>query len=138
MKFGRVDNPEDIDFKLPNDHQGTLNVLKKSASKNTNVCIGSPTWNKSDLKGFYPRGTKDELKYYSRQFNSIELNATFYRIFPPEQFEKWYNKTPNNFRFFPKLNQEISHWKRLNKDINPVRRIFFFMFFFHSLVPVPL
>jgi uncharacterized protein YecE (DUF72 family) len=35
-------------------------------------------WNKQDLKGFYPRGTKDELAYYSTQFNSIELNATFY------------------------------------------------------------
>ena len=32
---------------------------------------------KTDLKGFYPKGTKDELKYYATQFNSIELNATF-------------------------------------------------------------
>ena len=67
------------------------------------------------LKLFYPRGTKDELKYYSSQFNSIELNATFYRIFPAEQFATWYEKTPEGFKFFPKLNQEISHWKRLNE-----------------------
>ncbi|WAC02395.1 DUF72 domain-containing protein [Lacinutrix neustonica] len=75
--------------------------------------MGCAKWNRADLKGFYPRGTKDELAYYSTQFNAIEFNATFYRIFPAEQFATWYNKTPPNFKFFPKLNQEISHWKRL-------------------------
>lgn len=120
MKFGRVDNPQDIDFTLPYDHADTLRVLQNKASDDFNVFVGCAKWNRADLKGFYPRGTKDELEYYSRQFNSIELNATFYRIFPPEQFEKWHNKTPDNFRFFPKLNQEVSHWKRLNEDIKPV------------------
>lgn len=120
MKFGSVDNPEHIDFTLPNDHPDTIKVLQKNPSQTTDVFVGCAKWNKADLKGFYPRGTKDELEYYSRQFNSIELNATFYRIFPPEQFEKWYNKTPKNFKFFPKVNQEISHWKRLNDDVAPV------------------
>jgi uncharacterized protein YecE (DUF72 family) len=113
MKFGSVDNPEQIDFTLPEDHIDTLKILNKSPSESTNIYVGCAKWNRADLKGFYPRGTKDELEYYSRQFNSIELNATFYRVFPPEQFKKWYNKTPDNFRFFPKINQEISHWKRL-------------------------
>lgn len=120
MKFGSVDNPEDIDFTLPKDHPKTIDVLKVNTSKEFNIFVGCAKWNKADIKGFYPRGTKDKLEYYSRQFNSIELNATFYRIFPPEQFEKWYNKIPDDFKFFPKLNQEISHWKRLNEDINPV------------------
>ncbi|WP_179334849.1 DUF72 domain-containing protein [Winogradskyella costae] len=120
MKFGRVDNPGDIDFTLPKDHSDTLKVLQKKTSENFNVFVGCAKWNRADLKGFYPRGTKDELEYYSRQFNSIELNATFYRIFPPEQFSKWYDKTPPNFRFFPKINQEISHWKRLSEDITPI------------------
>ena len=120
MKFGSVDDPGGIDFTLPPDHPDTIKALQKNPSDKTNVFVGCAKWNKADLKGFYPRGTKDELEYYSRQFNSIELNATFYRIFPPEQFAKWYDKTPDNFRFFPKLSQEISHWKRLNEDINPV------------------
>lgn len=120
MKFGSVDNPEHIDFTLPKDHADTLKVLQKNPSQTTDVFVGCAKWNKADLKGFYPSGTKDELEYYSRQFNSIELNATFYRIFPPEQFEKWCDKTPKNFKFFPKLNQEISHWKRLNDDVAPV------------------
>lgn len=120
MKFGSVDHPEDIDFKLPKDHKYTLAVLGKKQAKQTKIYVGCAKWNKADLKGFYPRGTKDELEYYSKQFNSIELNATFYRIFSPEQFSKWYDKTPDNFRFFPKLSQEISHWKRLNEDSKPV------------------
>lgn len=115
MKFGRVEHPEIIDLTLPHDHPGTKRVLSNfKATNHQEVYVGCAKWNRQDLKGFYPRGTKDELVYYASQFNSIELNATFYRFFPPEQFEKWYDKTPANFKFFPKLNQEISHWKRLN------------------------
>jgi uncharacterized protein YecE (DUF72 family) len=114
MKFGKVEHPELIDFSLPETHPDTIRVLSEvKKTKNPSVFVGCAKWNKTDLKGFYPRGTKDELEYYSRQFNSIELNATFYRQFPAEQFEKWYHKTPSNFKFFPKLGQEISHWKRL-------------------------
>tara|TARA_R110002049_G_scaffold188124_7_gene356425 strand:- start:267 stop:1154 length:888 start_codon:yes stop_codon:yes gene_type:complete len=115
MKFGSVTNPQDIDFALPKDHPDTKRVLNKAKDDNIpEIYVGCAKWNRADLKGFYPRGTKDELVYYSSQFNSIELNATFYRIFPAEQFAAWYDKTPKGFKFFPKLNQEISHWKRLN------------------------
>lgn len=113
MKFGKVDHPELIDFTLPDTHKDTLRVLSSFEKESPKVYVGCAKWNKADLKGFYPRGTKDELEYYSRQFNCIELNATFYRQFPATQFEKWYLKTPDNFKFFPKLGQEISHWKRL-------------------------
>ena len=114
MKFGKVSNPAQIDFTLPKDHPETAVVLQSYQNdQKPSVYVGCAKWNKQDLKGFYPRGTKDELKYYASQFNCIEMNATFYRLFPAEQFEKWYDKTPNGFRFFPKLSQEISHWKRL-------------------------
>lgn len=120
MKFGSVDNPENIDFTLPEDHPDTKRVLNQVKDDNLpEIYVGCAKWNRADLKGFYPRGTKDELKYYASQFNSIELNATFYRIFPAEQFATWYDKTPKGFKFFPKLNQEISHWKRL-KDTSEV------------------
>ena len=116
MKFGSVENPQDIDFTLPKDHPKTKAVLNKVKDDNIpEIYVGCAKWNRADLKGFYPRGTKNELEYYSKQFNAIELNATFYRIFPAEQFEKWYKSTPDGFKFFPKLNQEISHWKRLNE-----------------------
>lgn len=114
MKFGSINNPESIDFTFPMDHPDTKRVLSKFKDDNIpEIYVGCAKWNKADLKGFYPKGTNDELVYYSSQFNSIELNATFYRIFPAEQFSTWYDKTPKGFKFFPKLNQEISHWKRL-------------------------
>ncbi len=119
MQFGKVENPEHIDFTLPVDHSDTSKVLSNGANNNVSIYVGCAKWNRQDLKGFYPRGTKDELYYYSRQFNSIELNATFYRIFPEDQFKKWYDKTPEGFRFFPKLVQNISHLKRLNDDVQP-------------------
>lgn len=117
MKFGQVAHPEDIDFSLPEDHPDTAVVLSKNAFAKANtslsIYVGCAKWNKQDLKNFYPRGTKDELQYYASQFNSIELNATFYRLFPKEQFQKWYSKVPEGFKFFPKITNNISHLKRL-------------------------
>lgn len=117
MKFGRVDHPEIIDFNLPEDHPDTKKLLSASNGvEEFKIYVGCAKWNKQDLKGFYPRGIKDELAYYSSQFSCIELNATFYRIFSEDQFKKWYDKTPPDFIFFPKLAQNISHFKRLNDD----------------------
>ncbi|SMO90202.1 DUF72 domain-containing protein [Gracilimonas mengyeensis] len=113
MKFGSVDHPENVDFTLPEDHPDTLKVLGGQPAKEFDAYVGCAKWNKKDLKGFYPRGTKDELHYYSRQFNSIELNATHYKTYGPDQAETWKEKTPNDFKFFPKVVNSISHFKRL-------------------------
>ena len=118
MKFGSVTNPELIDFALPQDHPDTTKLLKASSHEGRpNIYVGCAKWNRTDLKGFYPRGTKDELTYYATQFNSIELNATFYNFYSTEQFENWRDKTPSDFNFFPKINQMISHMKRLNEGV---------------------
>lgn len=122
MKFGKVEDPSMIDFTLPEDHPQTKKVLAQFMPKKfENVAIGCAKWNRQDLKNFYPRGTKDELKYYSSQFNSIELNASFYRMFPAEQFQTWYDKTEKDFKFFPKVPRLISHLKRLNETEELVR-----------------
>lgn len=121
MKFGSVDNPEEIDFSLPDDHHDTEKVLAKGKGLQS-VFVGCAKWNRQDLKKFYPRGTKDELEYYSTQFNSIELNATFYNHFRIEQIEKWVEKTPDDFKFFPKVHQMVSHIKRLNNVEEPIER----------------
>ena len=107
MKFGSVDDPSVIDFSLPKDHEGTARVLSGfKKKKKPAVYVGCAKWNKKDLTKFYPKGVKDELEYYAKQFNSIELNATFYRLFPKEQFEAWREKVPANFRFFPKIDTD--------------------------------
>ena len=121
MKFGGVDDPGAIDFALPDDHHDTEHILKQGGGLNE-VFVGCAKWNRQDLKKFYPRGTKDELEYYSTQFNSIELNATFYNHFRTEQIEKWVEKTPENFKFFPKVHQMISHIKRLNNVEESIER----------------
>ncbi|WBL24068.1 DUF72 domain-containing protein [Zunongwangia sp. HGR-M22] len=115
MKFGKVDDPGSVDFTLPKDHPQTKEILnKQEAAKFENVRIGCAKWNRQDLKNFYPRGTKDELTFYATQFNAIELNASFYRIFPDTQFETWYGKAAGDFQFSPKVPRIISHIKRLN------------------------
>jgi len=115
MKFGKVDDPNLINISLPIDHADTaIRLQAKLRSEPLRISVGFPTWSKVKLPNFYPRGTKNELEYYSTQFNSIEFNASYYRIFKPEQFAKWHDQTPEDFRFYPKLVQNISHWRKLN------------------------
>ncbi len=114
MQFGAVADPGAIDYTLPKDAPETGKILK--ANKNDRpfeVYVGCAKWNRGDLKGFYPRGVKDELSYYAQQFNSIELNATFYGMPDIKQVETWKDKTPEGFKFFPKLTNTITHFKRL-------------------------
>lgn len=121
MQFGKVADPGAIDFTLPKDAPETTKVL--TAHKNDQpfeVYVGCAKWNRTDLKGFYPKGTKDELTYYATQFNSIELNATFYGMPDWKQVETWKNKTPEGFKFFPKLTNTISHFKRLIDVQEPI------------------
>ncbi|HEX8515441.1 MAG TPA: DUF72 domain-containing protein [Bacteroidia bacterium] len=114
MNFGSVETVKGLDLSLPADHPDTKKVLGGKETKKLNISVGCAKWNRTDLKNFYPKGTKDELEYYATQFNSIELNASFYTKYPKAQFEKWRDKTPKDFKFFPKVVQDISHKKRLN------------------------
>ncbi|HEX8574830.1 MAG TPA: DUF72 domain-containing protein [Flavobacterium sp.] len=114
MQFGKVPDPSIIDFTLPEDAKQTKIVLQRNKKGvPLKAYIGCAKWNRQELKGFYPRGTKDELRYYATQFNSIELNATFYGMPSWQQIETWKNKTPDDFKFFPKITNTISHFKRL-------------------------
>ena len=116
MNFGKVENPGEINFTLPPDNLDTKRVLStQKHTKKLEVFIGCAKWNKKDLKNFYPKGTKDELAYYSSQFNSIELNATFYNSPTKEQVVIWKQKSAENFKFFPKINQLVSHYRRLDQ-----------------------
>lgn len=121
MKFGKIEHPERVDFTLPEDHEDTRLQLEGSRGiGHPAVYVGCAKWGRQHLKGFYPKGTKDELSYYSTQFNAIELNATFYDAFPCSKFVEWKNKTPNDFVFFPKLPQAVSHYGRLKDVQKPV------------------
>lgn len=114
MKFGKVKDVSKVDFTLPPIHADTFQVLERySIDEDFGVYVGGARWAKQELKGFFPPKTKDELTYYSTQFNSIEMNGTFYRSPTKEQVITWKNKTPDDFMFFPKISQSISHYGRL-------------------------
>lgn len=113
MKFGRVEDPSVIDFTIPKSHPDTVRILSSEVAHSINIYVGCAKWNKTDLKGFYPKGTKDELSYYATQFNAIELNATFYNLPSERQIDIWRDKTPAGFKFFPKITNTISHYRRL-------------------------
>lgn len=66
---------------------------------------GEGTWNGY----FYPPRIKSELEYYSRFFNTVEVNSTFYRPPDPHVSEGWARKTPDGFLFAVKLWQKFTH-----------------------------
>ncbi|MGH7888167.1 MAG: DUF72 domain-containing protein, partial [Candidatus Binatia bacterium] len=51
---------------------------------------------------FYPKLGKrraDPLEFYARYFNSVEINATFYRPASAAMARAWISKTPADFVF---------------------------------------
>src|SRR5690606_21260067 len=69
-------------------------------------------------KDFYPKGlpARRELWYASRHLNSIEINGSFYSLQKPDTYQRWYEETPDGFRFAVKGSRYITHNKKL-RDI---------------------
>ncbi len=70
----------------------------------------------SDWEGvFYPPGlpARNYLRHYSRFFNSVELDTTFYGPPRPDQVLRWRQSVPDNFRFSVKTPRQITHEHRL-------------------------
>ena len=68
---------------------------------------------------FYPPGlpAKRWLEYASRQFNSVELNGTFYSLKSPAVFAKWASEVPRrNFIFALKGGRFITHNLKLRRS----------------------
>ncbi len=78
--------------------------------------IGTSGWSYYSFKGhLYPYDSKPRqwLSIYAKYFNSVEINATFYRTPREKTFKKWYEETPDNFVFSVKAPKVITHIKRL-------------------------
>lgn len=121
MKFGKLSNVELVDFSLPPISEASIDYLQKQnhSSKLPHFYIGCTGWSMKNWVGnTYPKGakTKDFLKHYGEQFNTIELNTTHYRIPDEATIEKWKNETPDDFRFCPKIPQSISHSRDLGMN----------------------
>jgi uncharacterized protein YecE (DUF72 family) len=66
---------------------------------------------------FYPKGLaqRNWLTFYAQRYNTVEINATFYRDFPQTVFQRWHMVTPPNFRFTLKGPRWITHEKHLSE-----------------------
>ena len=84
--------------------------------------IGTSGWNYSVWKEGLYKGVKqkDWLSHYATVFNSVEVNATFYRLLKESTVAGWHDKTPQDFTFAAKGSRYISHTKKLRPDPDSV------------------
>lgn len=78
--------------------------------------IGTSGWTYPEWRGtFYPNNmsAKNWLQFYSEHFDMVEMNATFYRFFKKENFQRWHDIVPNHFRFIVKAPRIITHRRHL-------------------------
>jgi uncharacterized protein YecE (DUF72 family) len=83
------------------------------------VLIGTSGWHYESWRGpFFPKGLplKKQLEYYSRQFETTELNGVFYRTPSLEAVKGWQAQTADGFVFAWKASKFITHWKRLSEN----------------------
>lgn len=89
--------------------------------------IGTSGWNYGHWRGiFYPQGLKQSawLEFYSRTFDSVEINVTFYRLPKPEYVTNWDRAVPEDFLFSVKGSRYLTHIKRLGETGEPLDRFF--------------
>lgn len=78
--------------------------------------IGTSGWQYYHWKAkFYPIDlvSKDFLKFYSKHFNTVEINTSFYHLTKKSTFEKWRNEINKDFIFAVKLYRLFTHIRKL-------------------------
>jgi uncharacterized protein YecE (DUF72 family) len=76
------------------------------------LSFGCAGWDYKDWEGtFYPKPLErtKHLEFYSKFFDIIEVNSTFYNIPNKATVNNWYNQVPTNFKFIVKVWQKITH-----------------------------
>lgn len=82
------------------------------------VLVGTSGWSYSGWRGlFYPRGlgAGEWLGHYATRFQTVELNASFYRLPSEAMIARWASVTPERFVFALKASRLITHLKRLHE-----------------------
>lgn len=88
--------------------------------------IGTSGWIYDSWKGrFYPQDLArgQELEFYAQKFDTVELNASFYRLPSLKTFENWHTRTPKGFIFSVKTSRFITHIKKLRKSQEPWQQL---------------
>ncbi len=135
MKFGHVDQLNDISFNLPPIDNKTKNLISSFKNKELpSFYFGAPGWSDVKFKGMlYPPKTpvKKFLNAYAQQFNSIEVNATRYGTPKINVLDNWIRQVGVDFKFSMKVPQVITHRKDINDKDSRVRTDQFLSAVFH-------
>jgi uncharacterized protein YecE (DUF72 family) len=89
--------------------------------------IGCSGWNYDDWRGrLYPEGLGKPhwLTRYAEKFDTVEVNATFYRLASPKAVRRWIESTPEDLLFTIKASRYLTHIKRLRDMGEGVRRFY--------------
>jgi len=87
------------------------------------IHVGCSGWQYPAWRGrFYPVGlpTSRWLDFYCGQFNTVELNSTFYRMPSESTAAEWARGTPPEFVVAVKGSRYVTHVRRLNDVAGPV------------------
>ncbi len=82
--------------------------LEASRKKEAEIRVGTSAFTAEGWEGtFYPKGlaAREQLTYYATQFDTVELDNTFYRTPAISTVQGWYAKTPPGFVFAAKVPQ---------------------------------
>lgn len=91
------------------------------------IHIGTSGWSYSDWRSFYyPPKTKstDYLIHYSKDFDSAEINSSFYSLPRAATIQNWNDKTPAHFHFCAKMSRYLTQMKRLKDPEEPLEKFF--------------
>ena len=64
------------------------------------------------------------LAWYSREFTTVEINNSFYRLPEAQTFERWKQIVPTGFLFAVKASRFLTHIKRLKDPEGPIKLFF--------------
>ncbi|WP_116089861.1 DUF72 domain-containing protein [Sphingomonas crusticola] len=90
------------------------------------IRIGCSGWNYRHWRGpFYPEKlpVKRWFEFYAEQFDTVEINNSFYRLPPAETFDKWREQAPPGFAYAVKANRYLTQAKKLKDCAEPVARM---------------
>ena len=86
--------------------------------------VGTIGFGYDDWRGvFYPPSVKsnEQLAFYARHYDCVEIDSTFHAAPPIERFERWAEQTPDDFRFAIKTPRAITHDGVLADALEPLR-----------------
>ncbi|HEY0257874.1 MAG TPA: DUF72 domain-containing protein, partial [Candidatus Methylacidiphilales bacterium] len=100
---------------------------KRVPSYMSELRIGISGWSYPHWKGhFYPRELKNEdrLAFYSKRFDTVEINSTFYGLPKPSVLNRWKESVPSGFLFAVKGNRLFTHQQYLRTNAGDVTSFF--------------